>query len=263
LFKRNAIDMNRLRLEFDWHNTTPGGVHFDIINFAQAVAPNSDVKRRVIRSQGSLWAGLFGVFDVLRIVPVTSTVRCFETVSVGADSTTTSKLGIRKESVDTIDVYGGSPQTTAALAYLAKLTAASGTSAPNIRVMNARSKTNKDTVVEDGVIITPVDVLGKTLTIRALADTEGHRRPGRYCPNIPSSVMGSLCVYAQTELTELPLAVAYQTSVIKYWLSPDASAGLYSLFGATGDDHLSNAWSAAMSEKTPSDAAQTAIRELE
>jgi hypothetical protein len=255
--------MHRLRLEFDWHNSTPGGVDFDIINFARAVAPNTDVKGRVIRSQGPVWAGLFGVFDVLRIAPASCTVRGFESAIVGADSTNTNKLGIKRESVDTVDVYGGSPQTTAALAYLAKLTAAKGTSTPNIQVMAASVKTNKETTIKAGTFITPVDILGKTLTIQAQAETQSYRRPGRYCPNIPSSVMGSLSVQTQIELTELPIAVAYQTSVIKHFISPDASEGVYPLFGATNDDHLSNAWSAAMSEKTPAAAAQTAIRELE
>lgn len=255
--------MHRLRLEYTWHNTLQSTIDFDIEDFARAIAPNTNVKNRVIRNQVPLWAGLFGAFDLLRFVPNTTTVSGFEIIAVGADSTTTRTLGITRESVDTVDVYGGCSKTTGALAYLAKLTAAKGTSAPSIHIMGASAKTNKDTVIKDGVVVTPVDVLGKTITIRAPAETQGYRRPGRYYPNIPSSVMGSLCVQTQAELTELPLAVAYQTSVIKHLISPDASEGLYSLFGATSDDHLSAAWEAAMSEHTPTTAALTAIRELQ
>jgi hypothetical protein len=255
--------MNTLQLDYTWHNHEQGAPDLNIKQFARAMAPDARVHRRVSRTTGPLWDGFFGMFDGPKIVPTSYTSLQVDSSGFSAESVATRKFGRSRETNDKLRILGGSRQTTGALAYLAKLTAGTELTAPVLNVKNATSIITRHSVIRNDRVVTPIDVLGWTVTVSEDPEKSHDPFQAQENPTLPLYISGILAVKAEIPLLKLPMAVASQRTVLEYHVSKAASTEIYPVFGAKSDWHLSQAWEAAMNEQSPAAAAQTAMRELQ
>lgn len=232
----------------------------DFRSLRELMTPNKD-QRFTRRHTEPLWEGFIGMFDGPQVVPVTDKTMTFYTLdnSVTAYRYRSSRWwGMSgRTSSNTVEVRGGSAQSTATLAYIAKAAMQHGitASAPSVSFLYSGKigfESDLDAITSDAkgglVIQDPFDVAGVQLAFR---------REGATATNVPLFVdsararVGSPLV----PLHALSSIVPKQVEVIERAGITDAEAQVAALYGVHSVELLQDVWLAAMNEDKPQAAA--------
>lgn len=224
------------------------------------MTPNK-ASRFTRRHTEPLWEGFLGMFDGPQVVPVTDKTMTFYTLdnSVTAYRYQSSRWwGMSgRTSTNTVEVRGGSAQSTATLAYIAKAAVQHGIAAPTPSVSFLYSGSigfgsYLDATTSDAngglVIQNPFDVAGVQLAFK---------RESAAATNVPLFVDNARARVGSPHeaLHALSNIVPKQVEVIERAGITDAEAQVAALYGAHSLELLQNVWLAAMNEDKPQAAA--------